>query len=76
MLLQFLLRRQVLALYRESLRIIREEKSPDSQKQLKDWIRYEIESKKGITDPVRYAMCTIICFALSFQIGIKFRSRI
>lgn len=48
---QFLLRKQVLALYRESLRIVREEKSLDNQKQLKDWIRYEFESRKGLTDP-------------------------
>lgn len=49
---QFLLRRQVLALYREALRIVREEGSPDNQKQLKDWIRYEFDSKRGLTDPV------------------------
>lgn len=73
MILQFLLRRQVLALYRESLRIIREEKSPESQKQLKDWIRYEIESKKGITDPVRNAVYMITFFTLSIQI--KFGSK-
>ena len=49
---QFLVRKQVLRLYRESLTIVREEKSLDHQKQLKDWIRYEFESRKGLTDPV------------------------
>ena len=43
----------MIQLYRDALRVIREEKSQDNKKQLKDWIRYEFDSKKEIMDPVR-----------------------
>eukprot|EP00794_Sanderia_malayensis_P000535 gene534-1188_t len=56
---QFLLRKQVLSFYREVLKVIREETSTENRKQLKDWARYEFESKKNLTDYVK-ALSVII----------------
>ncbi|XP_065057509.1 LYR motif-containing protein 2-like [Rhopilema esculentum] len=47
---QFLLRRQVIYLYREVLKLIKEHKSLDQQRELKEWASYEFRSRKNLTD--------------------------
>lgn len=51
---QFFLRRQVLSLYREILRTLRDVPSEDHRKELADWARSEFKKNKNEKDEVKY----------------------
>ena len=51
---QFFLRRQVLSLYREILRTVREVSNEDHRKELADWARSEFKKNKHEKDEVTY----------------------
>lgn len=52
--LQFFLRRQVLSLYREILRTLREVPNEEHKKELADWARAEFKKNKHEKDEVEY----------------------
>lgn len=47
---QFMLRQQVLKLYREALRTIREVKDESQRRELQMWARHDFESNKHVED--------------------------
>lgn len=49
---QFMLRQQVLKLYREALRTIREVKDESQRRELQMWARHDFESNKHVEDEV------------------------
>lgn len=49
---QFFLRRQVLSLYREILRTLRDVPSEDHRKELADWARSEFKKNKNEKDEI------------------------
>ncbi|KXJ11377.1 LYR motif-containing protein 2 [Exaiptasia diaphana] len=47
---QFLVRRQVLSLYREIMKTIKQIENPEYQKELRNWTRDEFKQNKGTQD--------------------------
>ncbi|EEC14899.1 LYR motif-containing protein, putative, partial [Ixodes scapularis] len=47
---QFMLRQQVLKLYRDALRTIRNVPDESQREELRMWVRHDIENNKGLQD--------------------------
>ncbi|KAJ8883553.1 hypothetical protein PR048_015397 [Dryococelus australis] len=68
--LQFMIRQEVLKLYREILRTAREVHDESSRKEIVEWVRHDFKSNKHHTDEV-CVLCRQIMYAVCLLIAVS-----